>query len=188
MLSPSAHHRHRFWPHLLLLWWVGWIIAGGCQPKPPPSPTAEAFRLEVQNILRQLQQSLAAPTAQRDIAAIDKILATTAGSNPSICLDCPYRSGVFDQNGVLLTTFPKTKIAGMNFSAYKQFQETIQKQRVTQSLFYLPDRAKMYFINAPLVQGRRVVGVVVLGMTPADLERKWHLSGVEFLALDLNSP
>jgi C4-dicarboxylate-specific signal transduction histidine kinase len=187
MLSPSAHRRHQFWLHLFLLV-VSWGIAGGCQPKPPPSPTAEAFRLEVQSILRQLQQSLAAPTAQRDIAAIDQILATTAGSILSICLDCPYRSGVFDQNGVLLTTFPKTKIAGMNFSAYKHFQETIQKQRVTQSLFYLPDRAKMYFINAPLVQGRRVVGVVVLGMTPADLERKWQLSGAEFLALDLNSP
>lgn len=187
MLLPPARHHYLFMLHLLLLL-VALGILGGCQPKPPPSPEAESFRQEIQNLLRQLQLSLAASTAQRDIAAIDKMLAAKSGSTPNICLDCPYRAGVFDQEGVLLTTFPKIKTKGLNFSSYKKFQETIQKQRITQSLFYLPDRSKMYFINAPLVQGRRVVGVVVLGMTPADLERKWHLSEAEFLALDLNSP
>lgn len=164
------------------------IIAGGCAPKAPPSPAAEAFKKEIRVIVHKLQKSLAAPTAQRDIAALDQILHTTAGTVPGICLDCPYRSGVVDASGILLTTFPKTEIVGMNFSAYARLQESMQRQRITHRVVYLPDRSKMYFINAPLIHEQRVVGAVVLGLTAADLERKWHLSEAEFLALDLNAP
>ncbi len=166
------------------------LLAGlsPCRPKPPLSPEAEVFRKEVREIVKRLQKSLAAPTAQRDIAAIDDILTTTAQTVPGICLDCPYRSGVLDATGILLTTFPKTEIVGMNFSSYARLTESMQRQRLTQRPIFLPDRSKMYFISAPLFHERRVVGAVVLGLTAADLERKWHLTEEEFLAIDLNTP
>ncbi len=187
-MPPSIRRNLLTLPRLFLALLLVPFAVGGCAVPPPPSPEAEAFRLEIKGILTKLQQSLAAPTAQRDIAAIDKILATTAGTSPGICLDCPYRSGVLDDSGVLLTTYPKAGIVGMNFSSFGHFSETIQRRRITQRPVYLPDRSKMYFINAPLVHDRQVVGAVVLALTPADLERKWHLSEAEFLALNLNVP
>ena len=177
----------RWWCLLLTLILLA-LGFNACRPQPPPSPEAEAFRQEVREILKRLQKSLAAPTAQRDIAAIDKILATTAGTTPGICLDCPYRSGVLDGSGILLTTFPKTQSVGMNFSSYTRLRESMERQRITQRPVFLPDRSKMYFITAPLIHERRVVGAVVLGLTAADLERKWHLREEEFLAIDLNTP
>lgn len=162
------------------------VVFTACRPQPPLSAEAEAFRQEIRSILKRLQKSLAAPTAHRDLAAIDNILATTAGSVPGICLDCPYRSGVLDGSGILLTTFPKTEIVGMNFSSYSRLRESMQRQRITQRPVYLPDRSKMYFISAPLIHEHRVVGAVVLALTPGDLERKWQLQEETFLALDLN--
>ncbi|MGQ9920774.1 MAG: hypothetical protein ACUVRZ_05530 [Desulfobacca sp.] len=159
-----------------------------CRPQPPLSAEAETFRQEIRGIIERLQKSLAAPTAERDIAAIDKVLATTASTVPGICLDCPYRSGVLDVSGILLTTFPKTDIVGMNFSSYSRLRESMQRQRITQRPVFLPDRSKMYFISAPLIHKHRVVGAVVLGLTAADLEKKWHLQEKEFLAINLNTP
>mgnify|MGYP005837990627 FL=1 len=162
-------------------------ICSSCRPRSPLSPEAAAFKKDITRVISQLQQPLAAATARRDIAAIDKILQTNAATTPGLCIDCPYRSGVLDAAGILLTTFPKNRIVGMNFSNYTRLIEAMQRQRITQRPLFLPDRSKMYFINAPLVHDRRIVGALVLGLTAADLERKWHLSEEEFLAIDLNT-
>ncbi len=172
---------------------IGIVLAAlgvmGCGPKEPPlSPGAQAFKMEVGKIIRQMQQSLAKPVAQGDIPAMDAALNGFSQSTADICIDCPYRSGVLNKDGVLLTTFPKNEYIGRNFSSYKTVSEPLEKQKITQRQIFQADGAKIYYISAPLMEDNKVVGVVVLALTPDDLEKKWHLTDKEFLAIDFNKP
>jgi hypothetical protein len=136
-----------------------------------------------------MQKSLSGPAANHNTQAIDAVLNSFASesSNISICVDCPYKSAVLDKDGFLLTTFPKNAITGWNFSAYKIVSDPLQKQAITPSLAFQPSGAKLYFISAPLMQNNKVVGVLVLGLSPNDLE-KWRLDEKAFLAIDFNAP
>jgi C4-dicarboxylate-specific signal transduction histidine kinase len=162
----------------------------GCGPAEPPlSPQAQTFKKEVRQLVQEMQQSLAGPVANHQNQAIDAVLNSFAGesSNISICVDCSYKSAVLDKDGVLLTTFPKNELIGRNFSSYKFVSDPLQKQVITQKLAFQPNGSKIYFISAPLIYSNKVVGVLVLGLTPGDLE-KWHLTEKEFLAIDFNKP
>jgi len=158
-----------------------------CQAPPPPTPEAEALRREINLTLQRLRKPLAAALAQRDIPALDAILKEASGSVPGLCLDCPYRLAVLDEAAILLTTYPKHDVVGLNFSSFARLLENMRRQRISQRQVYLPDRSKLYFISAPLVYDRRLVGAVVLSLRPTDLETKWRLTEKEFLAIDFNA-
>lgn len=165
------------------------ICPGGCSPTTPPlSPEAVAFKEEVGSLVHQLVASLVEPMRKNDIAAITKVLKQFAKETPGICVDCSYRAGVLNSQGDLLITYPRTEIVGMNFSSYTRLLEAIQKQRITQRPVFLPNGQKTYFISAPIAKGGKVLGAVVLNITPADLAQKWQLSEEEFLAIDFNAP
>ena len=161
----------------------------GCAPKEPPlSQRAVAFKMEVGKVLRNMQQSLAGPAAKHNIPAIDAVLQSFAQSTAGMCVDCPYRSAVLNAKGDLLTTFPKQPLIANNFSSYKMVSEPLQKQRISQRQIFQADGTKIYYISVPLMQDKQVVGVVVLGLTPADLEKKWQIIEKDFLAIDFNAP
>jgi C4-dicarboxylate-specific signal transduction histidine kinase len=52
----------------------------------------------------------------------------------------------------------------------------------------LADSAKIYFISAPLLDDGKVAGVVVLALSPQDLDKKWQLNEKQFMNLDFNTP
>lgn len=161
----------------------------GCSPnKPPLSPEALAFKEEVGSLLHKLQTSLVTPMQHKDIAGVSKVLKNFAKETPEICIDCSYRSGVLNSQGDLIATYPKTEIVGMNFSSYTRLLEAMQRQRITQRPVFLPDGQKTYFISAPLMNNNRVLGAVVLNLSPLDLDKKWQVSEEEFLAIDFNTP
>jgi hypothetical protein len=161
----------------------------GCGPKEPPlSPEARAFKLEIGTTLSQMQQSLAEPTFQGNIPAMDMVLRSFAKTTADLCVDCPYRLGVLNQKGDLLTTYPKNDMIGLNFSSYKKILEPLQKQRISQALAFSADGSKIYFISAPVRHQNQVPGVVIVALSPADLEKRWGLSEKEFLVIDFNTP
>ncbi len=157
-------------------------------PKPPLSPQAIAFKQEIRGLLTQLQNSLAEPLAQGDKSKLDAVLKAFTKNTADICVDCPYRSAVLDYEGVLQTTFPKNEIVGRNFSSYKFMKAALQKQQIRQSKAFLPDGTNLYYISAPLIYGKKVVGVAVICLTPNDIQQKWRLGEEEFLAIDFNVP
>jgi C4-dicarboxylate-specific signal transduction histidine kinase len=162
----------------------------GCGPAEPPlSPQAQTFKKEIRQLVQEMQQSLTGPVANRQSQAIDAVLSSFAGesTNITICADCPYKSAVLDKDGVLLTTFPKNEFIGRNFSAYKFVSDPLKKQIISPSKAFQPNGAKIYFLSAPLINNNKVVGILVLGLTPNDLE-KWHLNEKDFLAIDFNEP
>jgi C4-dicarboxylate-specific signal transduction histidine kinase len=159
----------------------------GCGPAAPPlSPQGKAFRNEVGGIIQKMQQSLAGPVAQNDVPAINQILQGLSKTTAGLCIDCPYRTAVLNKDGILLTTFPNNEMVGRNFSAYRGVADALHRQRIGQTRAYLPDGTKIYFISIPLITANQVVGVVGLALSPADLEKKWHLSEKEFLAINFN--
>lgn len=167
------------------------IILGitGCSPANSPlSQEAVAFKNEVGNILQQMQQLLAKPLAKGNIADIDMILQGISQKTPGLCINCPYRLAVLDNDGLLLTIFPKNEIVGKNFSSYKPIKTALQKRKISQSRAFLADGFGLSYISAPLIHDKKVVGVVVLCLTPNDLQEKWHLSEQEFLTIDFNTP
>ena len=177
-----------FKPALILIVLAALVVTG-CSPKEPPlSPEAQAFKKEIGMIMGNMQQSLAEPVARGDIPAIDAVLNGFSKTTANICVDCPYRSGVLNKDGVLLTTFPKNEFIGRNFSSYKTISEPIQKQKISQRQMFQADGVKIYYISAPLMKDNKVAGVVILALTPNDIEKKWHMSEKEFLAIDLNTP
>ncbi len=109
------------------------LIVTGCAPKEPPlSPAALAFKKEISKIVHQMQQSLPEPAARGDIPAIDATLQSFANSTVGICIDCPYRSGVLNKKGELMTTFPKNEAVGRNFSKYKLVSDPLKNKKITQ--------------------------------------------------------
>lgn len=163
-------------------------ITGCTSIEPPLSPEAQAFKKEIGGLLTDMQKSLADPTARGNIGAIDAVLNGFSRNTAGICVDCPYRTAVLNKDGVLLTTFPKNDFIGRNFSAYKSVSTALQKEQITQRQIFQADGVKTYFLSAPLLQNKQVVGVIILSLTPADLEKKWSLSDREFLAINFNAP
>ncbi|MBM4287929.1 MAG: hypothetical protein FJ135_07230 [Deltaproteobacteria bacterium] len=160
-----------------------------CTPAEPPlSPQARAFKEEVAKVLAYMQESLGELTARNDVPAIDSVLGGLAKSMDGMCIECPYRSAVLNKNGVLLTTFPKSEIIGRNFSAYTLVLEPLRHQKISQRRVFQGDGTKFYFISAPLLHNRQVMGVVALGLTTADVEIKWGITEKEFLAINFNVP
>jgi C4-dicarboxylate-specific signal transduction histidine kinase len=154
----------------------------------PPSPEAQALKKDIGGIIHQMQQSLAALVAKKDVAGINAVLANLSQKTAGICIDCPYKIAVLDKEGTLLTTFPNNEVIGRNFSSYKIVSEPIQKKRITQAQAYLANGSKIYFISAPLLDDGKVAGVVVLALTPQDLEKKWQFTEKQFLNLNFNNP
>lgn len=165
------------------------LIAIGCTSKAgPSSPEGLAFKKEVGPIIRQMQQTLARPVAQNDVPAINAALDNLSQKTAGICIDCPYKMAIINKEGTLLTTYPNNEFIGRNFSSYKIFSEPLEQRRIAQSEAYQADGAKIYFISAPLLYNGKIPGVVVLALTPADIEKKWHLNEKEFLKLNFNTP
>jgi hypothetical protein len=188
--SPGRLKTVSVWrPVLMVIVLITLSVTTGCGSKEPPlSPEARAFKLDIDKTLCQMLQSLAEPTFQGNIPAIDKVLQSFAKTTAGMCVDCPYRLGVLNQKGDLLTTYPKNDIIGLNFSSYKHILTSLKKQKISQAQAFSADGAKMYFIAAPLRKNNQVQGVVVLALSPADLEKKWRLTEKEFLVIDFNTP
>ena len=187
MLTAALRRRGSRLPGLALLLILAAAMLA-CPSSPPPSPAAAAFRQEILQTLQRLRQPLAAALARRDIPALDAILQQTSKTIPGLCLDCAYRIGVLDEAAILLTTYPKQDVVGLNFSSFDRLLDNMRRQRISQRQVFLPDHSRILLLAAPLVHNRRLVGAVVLGFRPQDLEQKWRLTTKEFLALDFNVP
>jgi hypothetical protein len=185
--SPGREKTVSVFNQVIIVFLLPVLLVAGCiQKEPPLSPEAQAFKKEVGSLLGQMQQSLAEPTFQDNIPAIDKILQSFAKTTRGMCVDCPYRLGILDHSGDLLTTYPKNDIVGLNFSTYKNVSEPLRKQRISQAQAFSADGTKSYFISAPLIKHNQVQGVLILAFSPADLNKKWHLTEKEFLVIDFN--
>jgi hypothetical protein len=188
MIRTTSHSKYALiaWAIIILAILLTALALTSCGQAPPLSPQGLAFKKEVGNMIHRMQQSLANPVATGDVPVIKKILQGFSAGTADLCIDCPYKTAVLNREGILLTTFPDNEVVGRNFSSYRIVSVALQKERIAQSQAYLADGTKIYFISAPLIFQNEVTGVAVLALSPADLEKKWHLNEKEFLAIDFN--
>lgn len=160
----------------------------GClAPETTTSPATQAFLEEIFPLLRDLQQGLLEPVSTKAEAEIHRFLHNFYNRYGQLCRDCPFQISVIDDQGQLLTTYPKVSLSG-NFADYRLIHEPLTRRRIVQGRIFMPDGSSSYTISVPLVRKGRTQGVLVLNFTAAEVEKRWGLTAQEFLSLDLNRP
>jgi len=151
------------------------------------SQSNPTFKEEVKVAIQKLSMSLMDPVSKNDIDVIQTTL-------NKIILDAekeekPIRFGIgiLDRNGVAVTgryivgTFRKE-----DFSKYKFVRKAFNKKKIIQDRLYFQDRSELLIICVPLVQQKSIVGALVLGFNPTEVEKDYGLNTEQFLVLDFN--
>jgi hypothetical protein len=161
--------------------------AFGCQAQEPPlSPAAAAFKKEIKDCIARLSQPLGEPLVQGNLAAIQDILKKNEPDAVKLCRMCPFRIGVLDVQGDTLTVYPFKKDAMGSFSHYNVVMQALKTQKVTQDRMFLQDGSKLYIVCTPIKHQDQVVGVLAVGLSSEEAEKRWGITEKEFLALDFN--
>jgi hypothetical protein len=114
---------------------------------------------------------------------IDKIISDAEKEGKPI----QFGIGILDRNGAAIAgryvvgTFRKD-----DFSRYQYVKKAFKQKKIVQDRLYFQDRSELWIVCVPLVQQKEIVGAVVLGFNPMEVEKDYGLTIKEFLALDLN--
>ncbi|WP_449245215.1 hypothetical protein [Desulfobacca acetoxidans] len=171
---------------LILLFLALLIIVHCGLKKKPLSPGAQKFKQEIQSLIGVLAPSLIEPIQKRDIPAIHTSLAKHLETHDSICITCSFRVGVLDRQGIVLATYPKIGLAGINFSTYQTVTEALQRGRIGSQPIFTPQGEADFIICAPVNRGSKIIGALALAVRSIDLENKWGISKKEFPSIDFN--
>jgi len=163
------------------------ILLWGCQAQEPPlSPAAAAFKKEVKDCIGGLAAPLVEPVWRKDVAAISAALKEVEPKTIKLCRMCPFRIAVMNQLGDTLAVHPPKEKAG-NFSSYDLVIKVINSKKIQQQRFFLEDGSQLYIICTPLLRQDKVVGLIAIAINSEEAEKRWGLTGKEFLALDFNT-
>jgi len=159
----------------------------GCKAKEPPlSPAAAAFKKEVAAELNKLSPLLIEPVAHKSTAQINVALQKFFSDPQNAGPLWPYKIVVTDKSGVAMGKYPVEKGYAMDFSNYSVVQKCLQDCKTTYGRLFSAKGAKFYIICSPILKGDEPTGILALGLDGADVDRKWHLTEKEFLALDFD--
>jgi hypothetical protein len=163
------------------------ILLCGCQAQEPPlSPGAATFKKEVKDCIAGLSAPLVEPVFRKDVAAITATLNEVEPKAIKLCRMCPFRIAVMNQLGETLAVHPPKDKAG-NFSSYELVIKAINSKQIQQQRFFLQDGSQLYIICAPLIRKDQVVGLLAIAINSEEAQKRWGLTGKEFLALNFNT-
>jgi hypothetical protein len=163
------------------------ILLCGCQAQEPPlSPGAATFKKEVKDCITGLAAPLVEPVYRKDVAAITATLEEVEPKTIKLCRMCPFRIAVMNQLGETLAVHPPKEKAG-NFSSYELVIKAINSKQIQQQRFFLQDGSQLYIICTPLIRQDKVVGLLAIAINSEEAEKRWGLTGKEFLALNFNT-
>jgi hypothetical protein len=176
---PKAY----LWPALACLA----ILLCGCRAQEPPlSPGAATFKKEVKDCIAGLAAPLVEPVFRKDVPAITATLKEVEPKAIKLCRLCPFRIAVMNQLGETLAVHPpKDKAA--NFSSYDLVIKAINSKQIQQQRFFLQDGSQLYIICTPLIRQDQVVGLLAIAINSEEAQKRWGLTGKEFLALNFNT-
>lgn len=73
-----------------------------------------------------------------------------------------------------------------DFSRYRFVKNAFKQKKILQDRLYLQDRSELWIVCVPLVRQKDIVGAIVLGFNPIEVQKDYGLNTKQFLALDLN--
>jgi hypothetical protein len=146
-----------------------------------------SFTEKVKSAIKTLSVSLMDPVAKNNAGdiqiRIDKVISDAEKEGKPI----QFGIGVLDRNGVAVAgkyvvgTFRKD-----DFSRYQFVKKAFKKKKIIQDRLYFQDRSELWIVCVPLVQKKNIVGAIVLGFNPTEVDKDYGLNVKQFLALDLN--
>ncbi len=151
------------------------------------SQSNPTLKEEVKIAIQKLSMSLIEPISKNDIDAIQAMLDQIISDAEKEGKPIRFGIGILDKNGVAVTgryfvgTFSKE-----DFSKYKFVRKAFKKRKIIQDRLYFQDCSELLIVCAPLVQRKSVVGALVLGFNPTEVEKDYGLNTEQFLALDFN--
>jgi hypothetical protein len=151
------------------------------------SQSISSFKEKVKSAIKMLSVSLMDPVAKNNIGdiqtEIDKMISDAEKQGKPI----QFGIGVLDRNGVAVAgryvvgTFRKD-----DFSRYQFVKKAFKRKKVIQDRLYFQDHSELWIVCVPLVQQKDIVGAIVLGFNPTEVDKDYGLNVKQFLALDLN--
>ena len=73
-----------------------------------------------------------------------------------------------------------------DFSNYRFVTRAYKQKKIVHDRLYFQGGSELFVVCIPLVQKKDVVGALVLGFNPSELERDYGLNAGQFMALDFN--
>ena len=159
----------------------------GCQAKEPHlSQKAAAMVIVVQDTMAGLSKALARPVADGDLKEINFILENQfSGAGVEPRLPVTY-AGVTNNQGIILTAYPKINSIGSDFSKYGVMVRVLQNKGIHQEKLFIDNYPEIWVICAPLTNQGRVVGTVWLALDAEKVRTTSKMSTEVFLGINFN--
>ncbi len=149
--------------------------------------SVSSFKEEAKSTIKTLSSSLIEPLSKNDIHTIQTTVneifleADKKGSPIRFGIGILDRNGIAVAGGYIIGAFK-----GEDFSKYDFVKKAFKKRKIIQNRLYFQDRSELLIICAPLVQQKKVMGALVLGFDPTQLQKDYSLTAEQFLALNFN--
>jgi hypothetical protein len=149
--------------------------------------SASAFREEIKSAIKTLASLLLDPVSRNSIGDIQATIDKTISDAETQGKPIRFGIGVLDRNGVALAgryvvgTFKKD-----DFSGYQFVKKAFKRKKIIQDRLYFQDHSELWIVCVPLIEQKDIVGAIVLGFNPTEVEKDYGLNTKQFLALDLN--
>lgn len=172
---------------LLCSFLILFLSLSACQPAPPPSNAAVAFKKEVRDNIEKLSPLFADALLKGNQKQVETALmraCTEAEQNGK-----PFSCGIaiLDKNGISITsTSPRKPSRGIDYSHYESITKSLREKRIVHTRLFLQDGTKIFAISSPLVKDGNLIGLLVLGYFSTEVQRNWGLTEAEFLEINFN--
>jgi hypothetical protein len=149
--------------------------------------SALTFKEEVKRVIKKMVGPMMGPVLNGDNNAIqatlDKIILDAEKEGKPV----RFGIGILDVGGLavagryIVGTF-KTD----DFSKYNYVAKAFKQRKIVQDRLYFQGGSEFLIICVPLVRQKEVVGAIVIGVDPPQIEKDYGLTTEQFMALDFN--
>jgi len=163
-------------------------FASGCRPSEPSlSPAALSLKTQVQTSLDLYIPELAENLHKKRRKKIKTILDNFYAQLNGPAAGCPFSLVLLDSHGVNITSRTTESFSGnQNYGNYKVVANVLQKKRTFSSSLYLQGGGKVYIICVPLIDDKKLKGVIVIGID-SEFMRQSGITESQFMSMDFNS-
>jgi hypothetical protein len=162
-------------------------FSGFCAGVANADPSALTFKEEVKRVIKKMTGPIMGPVLNGDNNAIqatlDRIILDAEKEGKPV----RFGIGILDVGGLavagryIVGTF-KTD----DFSKYNYVAKAFRQRKIVQDRLYFQGGSEFLIICVPLVRQKEVVGAIVIGVDPPQIEKEYGLTTEQFMALDFN--
>jgi len=162
-------------------------FSGFCAGVANAGSSTLAFQDEVKRIIKTMAGPMMGPLSKRDNNAIQAILDKVILDAEKEGKPVRFGIGILDMEGLavagryIVGTFKMD-----DFSKYNYVTKAFKQKKIVQDRLYFQGGSQFLIICVPLVRQKEVVGALVFGFDPSQIEKNYGLTTEQFMALDFN--